>query len=209
SLGYVYMTGSTGAGLDGNPHVGQNDIFLVKYNSSGARQWTLQTGSIADDVGYAVAVDGLDNLYITGSTALGFDGSFVAGWKDVFLVKYNSSGNWQWTRLLGTIEDDIGYGVAVDGLGNVYVTGFTGLGLDGNTTNGLNDIFLAKYNSSGVKQWTQQLGTSLQDVGYAVAPDSLGNIYITGSTGGGLDGNTNVGGLDIFVVKYDSSGNLQ
>ncbi|MDH7499643.1 MAG: SBBP repeat-containing protein [candidate division NC10 bacterium] len=73
----------------------------------------------------------------------------------------------------------------------------------------MNDLFLAKYDSAGNWQWTRQLGTTADDVGYGVALDSTDNIYITGFTGGGLDGNTNVGGLDVFVVKYDSSGNLQ
>ena len=63
-----------------------------------------------------------------------------------------------------------------------------------------------KYNSSGTKQWTKQLGTSSNDVGMDVTTDSSGNIYVTGYTGGGLDGNTNSGEWDIFLIKYNSSG---
>jgi hypothetical protein len=70
----------------------------------------------------------------------------------MFLVKYNSAGTKQWTRQLGTTSDDRGFGVAVDTSGNVYVSGQTAGGLDGNTSAGGNDIFLVKYNSSGVKQ---------------------------------------------------------
>ena len=86
-----------------------------------------------------------------------------------------------------------------------------GLGDDAfaNTNSGLYDLFLVKYNSSGVKQWTQQLGTSSADEGYGVTVDSSDNIYVTGETGGGLDGNTNSGSLDIFLVKYNSDGVLQ
>ena len=59
------------------------------------------------------------------------------------------------------------------------------------------------------KQWTKQLGTSSTDTGYGVTTDSSGNIYVTGGTTGGLDGNTRLGSGDIFLVKYDSSGTKQ
>jgi hypothetical protein len=85
------------------------------------------------------------------------------------------------------------------------VTGFTERGLDGNIRSGNDDIFLVKYNSSGTKQWTKQLGTSSDDRGYGVTTDSSGNIFVTGYTEGGLDGNTNSGESDIFLIKYNSS----
>ena len=65
---------------------------------------------------------------------------------------------------------------------------------------------MVKYNSSGTKQWTKQLGTSSRDWGRGVATDSSGNVYVTGYTEGGLDGNTSAGGVDLFVVKYNSDG---
>ena len=95
------------------------------------------------------------------------------------------------------------------------MTGFTRGGLDGNTNLGSSDIFLIKYNSSGTKQWTKQLGTSKHEDAYQVTTDSTGHIYMTGFTEGGLDGNANSGGIrcyirssciDIFLVKYSSSG---
>ena len=89
------------------------------------------------------------------------------------------------------------------------MTGNTSGDLDGNTSSGYSDIILIKYNSSGTKQWTKQLGTSSYDVGKSVTTDSSGNIYVTGYTKGGLDGNTNSGGWDIFLVKYNSSGTKQ
>ena len=86
------------------------------------------------------------------------------------------------------------------------MTGGTEGGLDGNTSSGSGDIFIVKYDSSGTKLWTKQLGTSSGDVGFGVTTDSSGNIYVTGGTGGGLDGNTSSGSGDIFLVKYNSSG---
>ena len=82
-------------------------------------------------------------------------------------------------------------------------------GLDGNTSAGSDDLFVVKYNSSGTKQWTKQLGTSIFDEAFGVATDSSGNVYVTGVTQGGLDGNTNAGSFDLFVVKYNSSGTKQ
>ena len=111
-----------------------------------------------------------------------------------------------WTTQLGTYSYDYGNDVTTDSSGNVYVTGGTYGGLDGNTNSGCNDIILVKYNSSGTKQWTKQLGTSSDDWGNGVSTDSSGNIYVTGTTGGGLDGNTSSGSGDIFLVKYNSDG---
>ena len=88
------------------------------------------------------------------------------------------------------------------------MTGYTYGSLDGNTNSyaSRTDIFLVKYNSSGTKQWTKQLGTSYEDRGNGVTTDSSGNIYVTGGTDGDLDGNTNSGSVDIFLVKYNSDG---
>jgi hypothetical protein len=99
--------------------------------------------------------------------------------------------------------------VTVDSSNNIYVMGYTEGGLDGNTNSGENDTFLVKYNSNGTKQWTRQLGTSEQDLGFGVTVDSSDNIYLTGITSGSLDGNTNSGSNDIFLVKYNSDGVLQ
>ncbi len=89
------------------------------------------------------------------------------------------------------------------------MTGWTTGKLDGNTNSGRYDIFLIKYNSSGTKQWTKLLGTPSSDTGRGVTTDSSGNIYVTGGTEGRLDGNTNSGSYDIFLVKYSSSGTKQ
>ena len=110
---------------------------------------------------------------------------------------------------MGTYQWDVGYGVTVDSSNNIYVTGYTTRGLDGNTRFGSYDFFLVKYDSSGTKQWTRQLGSSGEDKGWGVAVDSSNNIYVTGNTQAELDGNTHLGHNDIFLVKYDSSGTKQ
>ena len=219
SSGNIYVTGWTGGGLDGNTNSGNSDIFLVKFNSSGTKQWTKQLGTSSMDFGSGVTTDSSGNIYVTGYTRGGLDGNTNSGSYDIFLVKYNSSGTKQWTKQLGTSSDDWGNGVSTDSSGNIYVTGYTYGSLDGNTNSyaSRTDIFLVKYNSSGTKQWTKQLGTSYEDRGNGVTTDSSGNIYVTGYTEvnkdkRGLDGNTHSGwgGVNnIFLVKYNSSGTKQ
>jgi uncharacterized protein (UPF0548 family) len=182
------------------------DIFLVKYDPSGTKQWTRQLGSANEDFATSLAVDSSGNAYVTGFTYGGLDGNTKVGVFDMFLVKYDPSGSKQWLRQLGSGNYDVGYGVAVESNGNVYVTGYTYGGLDGNTNAGNEDMFLVKYDPSGTKQWLRQMGTSQDDGGHGVAVDGSGNVYVTGYTYGGLDGNTNAGGSDMFLVKYDSSG---
>ena len=109
---------------------------------------------------------------------------------------------------LGTFSSEKGFGVTVSS-DNIYVTGWTYGGLDGSTNLKSNDLFLVKYNSSGVKQWVKQLGTDSDEEGFSITSDSSNNLYITGYTEGGLDNNTNSGGRDIFLVKYNSSGTKQ
>jgi len=114
--------------------------------------------------------------------------------------------------LTGTYQlatNDYANGVATDSSGNVYVTGGTKGGLDGNTSAGNTDLFVVKYNSSGTKQWTKQLGSSSDDYANGIVTDSSGSVYISGTPYGGLDGNTSAGSADLFVVKYNSSGTKQ
>ena len=118
---------------------------------------------------------------------------------------------------MGSSADDYGNGVAVDSSDNIYVTGSTN-GKLFSKNSGIYDIFLVKYNSSGTKKWTNQLGTSTVEHAYAVATDSSDNVYVTGITWGGLDGSSKPSYCnkatvkasnectDIFLVKYNSSG---
>jgi hypothetical protein len=147
-------------------------------------------------------------VYVAGSTTGSHDGNTLAGTYDFLVTKYNSSGVKQYTRQLGVTEKNTaGRSVATDANGNVYVAGDTFGGLDGNTLTGIKDFFVTKYNSSGVKQYTRQLGvTGLTTNGWSVATDADGNVYVAGQTDGGLDGNTLTGTKDFFVTKYNSSG---
>ena len=156
-------------------------------------------GSTGSDIAYSVAIDSNNNVYITGYTYGSLYGT-NAGNVDAFLVKYDSTGIKVWTRQLGTTGEDIAYRVAIDSNNNVYITGYTQGSLHGSNA-GSFDAFLAKYDSTGTKVWTRQLGSTAADFANSVAIDSNNNVYITGSTAGSLDG-TNAGDRDAFLAKY-------
>jgi hypothetical protein len=205
NFGNIYISGSTGGSL-GGPNAGAGDAFLIKYDASGSLLWSRQLGTSDLDDGGRVAVDGLGNAYLSGSTN-GSLGGPNAGGRDVFLTKYDASGNLLWSRQAGTGENDWGGSVAVDGSGNAYISAGTAGSLGGPYLGGEFDAFVIKYDPSGNLLWSRQLGTASADQSYGVAVDGLGNAFITGWTAGNLDG-PNAGGLDVFLTKYDPSGNL-
>ena len=207
--GNVYTSGYTYGGLDGNTLTGTNDFFVTKYDSSGVKQYTRQLGVAGKaTAGFPVTTDARGNVYVAGRTDGGLDGNTLTGTADFFVTKYDSSGVKQYTRQLGVAgKDTYGYSVATDTSGNVYVAGYTKGGLDLNTLTGTRDFFVTKYDSSGVKQYTRQMGVAGQNTfGWSVATDASGNVYVAGYTRGGLDGNTLTGTRDFFVTKYNSSG---
>ena len=174
------------------------NAFLAKYDASGKRLWTKKLGTAGTDVVWSVAVDNSGNAFISGYTdrSLGGDN---AGSNDAFLAKYDTSGTLQWTKQLGTSNADESYSVAVDDAGNAFISGYTEGSLGGPNV-GRADAFLAKYDTSGVPQWTRQLGTSGDDESWSVAVDGSGNAFISGKTTGSLGG-PNAGGWDAFLAK--------
>lgn len=203
--GNAYVTGYTKGGLDGNTKTDDSfDMFLVKYDTNGTKLWTEQLGTTNLDYGHDVSVDDNDNIYVTGHTGGGIDGNTNAGSWDMFLTKYDRNGTKLWTEQLGSASDDQGKGVSVDGNGNVYVTGYTGGGLDDNTNAGYHDMFLTKYDTDGNKLWTCQQGSASGDLGYDVSIDSNGNAYVAGYTDGALNSNTNAGNYDLFLIKIST-----
>ena len=208
-----FVEWNTAADGSGTTQATGSTFVMGSANVTLYAQWALnpwsgikQIGTTGDDTGTGVAVDSSGNAYVTGLTYGAFTGT-NAGDRDLFLTKYNSSGTQQWMRQIGTPQTDVGRDVAVDSSGNAYVTGLTYGALTG-TNAGDYDIFLTKYDSSGTQQWMRQIGTPQTDVGRVVAVDSSGNVYVTGITQGALSG-SNAGSRDIFLMKYDTSGNLQ
>ncbi|MGQ9651721.1 MAG: SBBP repeat-containing protein [Phycisphaerae bacterium] len=200
--GNVFVTGWCSGSIEGNPYLGNGDNFLVKYNSSGQRQWLRVWGTANKDTGYSLACDSAGNVYVSGYSAGPLYASPL-GNRDYFLAKYDASGNLLWGRQAGTAGHDQGWGVATDAAGSVYVAGETGGPLDGNVHAGGLDIFLSKYDPAGTRLWTAQIGTAGEDWADGVAVVAAGgHVFLGGTTTGNLDGKTNQGLQDAFVMKF-------
>ena len=96
--------------------------------------------------------------------------------------------------------------MVTDAANNVYVTGSAQGSLDGQVWSGFPDGFVQKYDVSGAKLWTRQFGTNKSDAGSDIVLDAAGDLLISGSTGGSLDGNVSAGGYDLFVTRYTAAG---
>ena len=209
------QTSGQGIALDseGNVYAVANGVRITKYNSSGSSQWTKSLSSSGNDFVEGIAIDSSNNIYITGQTSGGLDGNTNEGSNDGFLIKFDSSGNKQWTKQFGTSSNESSRDVFVDNSGNVYLVGETSGSLDGNTSIGDIDVFLIKFNNSGTKQWTKQIGTTSTDRGVSIAVNSCGSTFLFGETSGGIDGNTHSGNTscggicpDMFLMKFNTDG---
>ena len=240
-VGNAYVAGETwssnfpaagGPGYD-TSHNGCYDAFVVKLNPAGTGlAYATFLGGIDWDYGYGIAVDGSGHAYVTGSTGSsnfpaaggpGYDTSYNGSW-DAFVVKLDAAGTGlAYATFLGGSDWDDGYGIAVDGSGHAYVTGFTlssnfpavsGPGYD-TSYNGNWDAFVVKLNPAGISlAYATFLGGSFDDDGYGIAVDGSGNAYVAGVTdssdfpaagGPGYDTSHN-GSNDAFVVKLAVGG---
>ena len=159
-------------------------------------EWIRQFGTSGFDESYGISADRLGRVYISGYTGGALVGASAGSW-DAFVSTYDARGVIQWTRQFGDRGTDIGFAVASNGTGSVYVTG-------SNKTL-RPDVFLSKYDASGLLQWTRQLHTPDGERGSGVSADGRGNVYVSGFTGGRLEG-PNAGEHDGFVAKYDEEG---
>ena len=204
--GNVYVAGYTLGTLPGQTSSGDFDVFVRKYDGSGGNIWTRQFGSSSYEYAYGVAVDGSGNVYVAGTTSGALPGQTHSGGFDVFVRKYDGSGENIWTKQFGASDWDFAYGVAADGPGNVYVAGAIYDALPGQTHSGGYDAFVRKYDGSGGNIWTRQFGTSSWDYTFGVVVDGSGDLYVAGYTKGALPGQTSLGDADAFVRKYDGFG---
>jgi len=232
SAGNCYVTGlytaSMSIGSTNLTNSGGYDAFVAKYDANGNPLWAKKIGNNGNEMGFGIATDASDNCYVigtftsnsifTGSNTLTKSG--MGG--DVFIVKYNSSGNIQWTRKIGGSSDDNGNAITIDANGNIYLLGgFTSSSVTiGQTTlnnSGSNDIFVAKYNSSGTPQWAIKGGGDDNDSGYGIATDANGNCFILGFFSGNTFNmgtysvsNTGASGTtDILFAKINNNGVVQ
>jgi hypothetical protein len=219
SAGNAFVTGhfvgTAAFGTTNLTSAGQGDMFAAKYDTTGTLLWVAQAGGTNFANGSGIAADGTGNCYVTGafSGVAWFGptevvGSLAFANSDIFVAKYDASGNLLWVRHAGGGQDG-GSGIAVDPNGNSYVTG--GLSYNatfGNVTLGGYDsrtiIFLVKYDTAGNVLWGIELGRGVfSDYGKAVALDSQGNVWVAGFVGQTLNQSS------LELEKFDSTGRDQ
>ena len=234
--GYVYVAGRfqsptmnfgsiqlTNAGGQFNP----SDIFVGKYTSARNIIWAKRAGGRGDDNAWSVACDATGGVFITGgfySDTLVFGNDTIYNgstpgfnFNDVFIAKYDSSGNPVWAKHGLGHKDDYGRSITTDLNGNAYVTGTFAsdtlmFGTDSLFNHGVFDIFIAKYSSIGNLQWVKNPGGNDQDYGMGIRTDVTGNVFITGRTQSGVlvfdtVSIPNTGASDVYIAKYNSTGN--
>lgn len=229
------------------PSYGKDQFFVAKYASNGQFAWVKSAaiswysgGTEFDNKqSVGIAVDNNSNCYVTGTfndtTTFGVGETTETtlgptGWRDIFLAKYNSNGDFIWVKRAGGSSFSEGKAVSTDNQNNVYVTGFFvdsamfGKGESNEiileSYSGYN-IFLAKYNSNGLLQWVKQSGGGERHYGLDIVTDVLGYSYITGffrdSTtfgAGEISETTLTSGLgsfcsSLFVAKYNANGDFE
>jgi len=207
---------------------GGSDGFLAKCDAGGSFLWARNLGGSSTEQGTKIAVDDKGNVYVAGgfsSSDFSPDGTtqtFAAtAWNSVFVVKYDAGGNFRWVKTMGGSDGDFCRGIAVDGNGNVYLTGLynsTDFSF-GSSSNILppavsGDGYVMKLDSNGSFVWAINIGGTDGDDATAITVDSRNNIYVAGFFNGSADFNPNgtamltaAGVSDAFLAKYDSAGN--
>ncbi len=200
--GSAYVTGFTSAynfptaSPEQNVNAGGNEVFVAKLNVAGTGLvYCTYIGGSGDDRGYGIAVDSTGSAYITGSTtSRNFPTRYpiqaaMLGGKNAFVLKLSPSGSaLVFSTYLGGSGSDAGNGIALDLSANAYIVGdttslnFPASGLQKGNKGG-QDAFVASINSSGTSlMYSTYLGGSGTDHGAAIAVDSSGGAYVTGST---------------------------
>ena len=209
----VYLSGVTDAasstsliattGCHQPVYGGSGDAFLVKFNSSGIRQWSTYYGDTGTEWGFSCATDINNNVYMAGITASGAStviatpGSHQstnvsgAGNYDAFLVKFNSSGVRQWGTFYGGTSLEWNSICSTDISGNVYLAGYTASGsgtyiatpgshqaVYGSTATCYN-AYLAKFDANGTRSWGTYYG-GICSLGFGCATDANGDVYLSG-----------------------------
>jgi len=223
SAGSVYVIGLSGRswGTPINPYTGDGtryDAFVAKLNSSGSLVWNTFMGSSFGDEGNDIAVDSGGNVYVVGRSEESW-GTPIHPWtpvaSDAFVAKLDNNGVRLWHTFMGSSQDDIGTGIALDSSGKVYVAGYSydNWGTPINPyMGGSEDTFAARLDANGALEWNTFLGgASSRDYGNGIAVDSGGNVYVVGrsSDSWGTSIHPFTGISDTYAAKLDNNGALE
>lgn len=243
--GNVYTTGRFSSIVDFDPSpstftlaaVGQQDVFVTKFDPNGNFVWAKSLGGNADDRGYSIHIDNSGNILITGIFVglVDFDpspstftlNSFGGTQEDAFILKLNSSGNFIWAKQIGGNTADYGESITTDLAGNIYLSGrFSGTADFDPSVNSFTistlptstDGFVMKLDGSGNFIWAKQFAGQSSSTSSCneVRIDGAGNIYTTGYFYNTVDFDPSIsnytlsalGNNEVFVSKLDPSGNF-
>ena len=170
---------------------GETDLWLIKTNNEGIKEWDKTFGGGEGDWGTSVQQTADNGFIILGHTL-----SFGNGYYDIFMIKTDSEGNEIWVKTFGGNEEDFGYSVIQTSDGGYILVGFTVSFGSGNK-----DVWIIKTDSQGNEEWNKTYGGSEREIGFAVEQTSDDGFIITGLT------ETNTFGLyDILLIKTDING---
>ncbi|MBL0341856.1 MAG: SBBP repeat-containing protein [Bacteroidetes bacterium] len=196
--------------------------------------WAKTTTGNVESIQRATVVDAAGNVFISGVFFGTVDFDPGAGVTNVtpvpygcniYIAKYDASGNFLWIKNIPIIASYGHNSMAIDGSGNIYITGFfSGTNLDFNpgagsafltSIAGGNDIYIAKYDNNGNYLWAKSIGSSGSDRGNEILTDPSGNVFVTGNFASTVDFDPGIGianlsasgTLSIFLAKYDCNGN--
>lgn len=201
---------------------GGRDIFIIKYNASGAQQWVRTTGSTLSDRANSVTVDKYQDIYVTGEfrdkLAFGTDSLNNyggPGGRDIFVAKINQNGDWKWAKKAGSSGgSDRGNRITSNNAGMLFVTGQIkgdakfGAATTLYTTDSV-QAFAAAIDTSGKWQWAVEAGSAVEDRGTGIVADDSCNVYVCGhyedtAIFGALS-TIALGRKDIFVARIPSA----
>lgn len=222
STGEVALAGGFFSSIDlgGDPllSAGSLDIFVAKLSSDGAHVWSRRLGDSAPQQAQGLAIDPAGNLVVSGAFSGSIDFGVTkltsAGGTDVFLAKLGPDGTALWAKQYGDAKNQQNAVVAVDGSGNILLSGsFEGsvdLGAGPMVSAGGSDVFVAKLDPNGKHLFSKRFGDSQEQVSLGIAFDAQNNVLLAGSFVGALDFGggplASAGGHDVFLAKLDTLG---
>ncbi|HTQ14926.1 MAG TPA: hypothetical protein VMH86_13710 [Rhizomicrobium sp.] len=216
----IYVAGNSGSAVGATTVTGGTTSTaaadqqgrLLKLDVSGGAPQSVFSATQNPDTGNTTAqstvVDSQGNAYVLGNATGDFGNQLNQGDQDVYLSKYDSAGNLQWTRLLGSTGTASGYSLAADPTGGVVVAGATTSDLTTTAiANGNNDSFVTKFAADGSQTWTTQIPTLNANQANAVSVDASGNVYVGGQVSGAIGaGQASQGGSDAYLARISSKG---
>ena len=189
----------------GQPALGGFDIFVQSLDAAGTQRWVTPVATALNERAYGV-VDGSGGASIVGGYVRQ-DHTGASQNDDALAVKLAGDGTVQWRTAFGaeTAADRV-YGIAADGAGGAFVTGYTSGAIAGGTSAGDKDVIVARLDATGAVVWSTQFGSSGEDKGFAVAAAPDGGVYVGGTAGAAMPGTNGAGGYDGWVARFDAAG---